>query len=292
MIVFLVLIVAIWFVSKKNEKIRFWKEKVIQQPFNYYLLIGLLIIGSFLGLYYTDRYGCIVTWEPFEIKNILFSAISLTLLLLSFFSKKRTIKRAFLLSELLFWILTLFLFKGGYVVGFIGTADPYISFYDTVTLALRLIILNSLLRTNINRVYLLICTIVIMSLKIYVFPIPYSFYVEERKYQIERENTINFLTLGEWIEIEDMTNKIRMNFLPENVVIYNLRGNDTLYFNHIYWGKQSVFLESWENSKHNFCTFEFKKNGNDTLTVNFRYRNENYKEENYKTQMTRKIGSR
>ena len=293
MIVLSVLIVIIWFVSKKNEKIRFLKEKVIQQPFNYYLLIGLLIIGSFFGLYYTDRYGCIATWEPFETKNILFSVISLTLLLLSFFSKKRTIKRAFILSELLFWILTLFLFKGGYVVGFFGTADPYISFYDTATLALRFIILDSLLRTNINQVFLLICTIIIMSLKIYVFPLPHSFYVAEREWQIITENTKNFLTKGEWIE-NNTTDKIRLIFYSESAVLYNFQGNDTLCFISVSWGNESVVLESWgDNTKIYFCEVKFKELEKDTLSVNFRYYQiENYKEENYDTQMIRKMDCR
>ena len=279
MITFLVLIAIVWFVSKNGEKIRFWKEKIIQQPFNYYLLIGLIIIGSFFGLYYTDRYGCIVTWEPFAIKNILFSVISLTLILLSYFSKKRTIKRAFILSELLFWILTLFLYKGGYVVGFIGTADPYISFYDTATLALRLIILNSLLRTNINQVYLLICTIIIMSLKIYVFPLPYSFYVEEREYYIESEKVKNYLTKGEWIENKDIAEKMRIVFFPYRAFFYNFQGQDYLSFNVNYGAKDHVFLDFW--------FLEFYEKGKDTININFRY-----KDGEYKTQMIRKMGSR
>ena len=181
MILFLILILLIWLISKKSEKVRFWQEKIIQQPLNYYLLLGLLVVGFIFRLDYTDRFGCFVSAEPiFELRNILFSAISTTLVLLSFFSKKRTIKLTFISLELLFWISKLFLFKGGYSVGIVNAADPIISLYDTTTLALRFFIINSLLKTNIRKLYILICTIIVISIKIYIFPLPYSFIVASR----------------------------------------------------------------------------------------------------------------
>jgi hypothetical protein len=284
MIIFLVLVAIIWIVSKKSEKIRFWKEKLIQQPFNYYLLIGLLVIGFIFRLDYSDRFGCIVFTEPiFEFKNILFSAISITLVLLSLFFQKRKVKLTLIFCELLFWIFKLSFFKGGYVVNYLGTADPIISLFDTTTLALRLFIINTLLKTSTNQVYILICTLIVMSMKIYFFPLPHSFYVAERKYQLESENTKNFLTKGEWIEIKDTTEKIRIVFLPESVIIYNLQNKDSLFFNNISWQIKRVFLEFWGNSKHDDCIFEYQENGKDTLNVYFRYN-----DEDYETQMTRK----
>ena len=287
MITFLILILIIWFISKKNEKIRFWKERIIKQPFNYYLLTCLLVIGFIFRLDYSDRFGCIRFAEPiFELKNVLFSATSIVLVLLSLFSRRRTIKFTFISFELLFWIAKLFSFKGGYVVNFLGTADPLISFYDTTTLALRVLIINSLLKVNVNQVYLLISTIIIMSIKIYLFPLPYYFYVEERKFQMESENTKKLLIKGEWIEDKNTIEKIRVIFFPEKTVVYNLQNKDSLSFNLIHWAKESVFLDSWGNSKHEFCVFEFQENGKDTLSVNFKYN-----DEDYKTQMIRKVGS-
>ena len=298
MIEFLILIFVIWLISKKSERVRYWKEKIIQQPFNYYLLIGLLIIGFFFRLDYSDRFGCIRSEEPvFEGKNILFSVTSMILVLLSFFSKKRAIKLTFISLELLFWIAKLFLFKGGYVVNYSGTADLYISLYDTATLTLRLFIIVSLLEMNIKHVYIFIFTTIIMSIKIYFFPLPYSFYVQERNFQTESENTKNFLTKGEWIENINTTEKIRVVFFPENAVVYNLKNKDSLYFNNIYWTKEYIFLEYWWNPEYEendmyaglnasdrVCIFDFQVNGEDTLNVNFRYN-----DEDYKTQMIRKI---
>lgn len=288
MITFLVLILVTWLISKKNEKVRFWIEKIIRQPFNYYFLIGLLIIGFIFRLDYSDRFGCIQFSEPiFEFKNILFSTISIILVLLSFFSKKRTIKLTFISFELLFWLVKLFLFKGGYVVNILGTADPLISLYDTATLALRFFIVNSLLKTNINKIYVLISTIIIMSIKIYIFPLPYSFYIEVRESQMKREKTRDLLMNSEWIENKDTMEKVRIIFYPENVVLYNLQNNDSLSFNLIYWLEESVFLESWGNSKHKICFFEFQEEGKDSLSVNIRYN-----DEDYKTKMIRKNACR
>lgn len=283
-IIFLLLIIIIWVILKLNKKIKFWTEKIIQRPLNYYLLIGLLIIGFLLNLDNSNRFGCIIGVEPiFELKNILFSTISITFVLLSFFAKKKTIKLMFISLELLFWILKLFLFKGGYAVGIIGTADIYISIYDFTTLILRLFIINSLLNMNINQVYVLICTIIIMFIKIYIYPLPYSFYVEKREFHEESENTKNYLTNGEWIENKNIIRKIKIIFNTNSAILYNLQNNDSLFFNQIYWSKEVVFLESLENSNLEFCNFEFQENGKDTLNVNF-----TYKDENYKTQMIRK----
>jgi hypothetical protein len=251
-------------------------------------LTGLIIIGFFFRLDYSDRFGCFIFDEPiFELKNVLFSAISTILILLSFFSKKRTIKITFISLELLFWIAKLFLFKGGYIVGYMAAADPLISFYDTAALALRVSIIISLLNVNIKQIYILIFTIIttisIMSIKIHIFPLHHSFYVQMRKSELESENTKNFLMKGEWVENNNTTEKIRVIFFPENAVIFNLQNNDSLFLNLGYCFKEYVFLESW-GDKHDVCVFEFQEKGKDTINVNFRYNNEDYK-----TQMIRKL---
>ena len=267
-----------------NKKIRLWEDRITQQPFNYYLLIGLLVIGVFFKLDYFDSgfEECI-----FEVRNILFSVTSIVLVLLSFFSKNRTAKLAFISLELLFWTAKLFLFKDGYL--FSGMAYPHISLYDTATLTLRLFIVKSLLKANIKQIYIFIITIIAMFVKIYIFPFPYSFYVQQEKLQLESENTKNFLTKGEWIENNNTTEKIRVVFFPENAIVFNLQNEDSLFFVSQFYTKEYVFLSFWEENqtKYNVCFFEFQKKGEDTLDVNFKYN-----DEDYKTQMIRIIGSR
>ena len=286
MITFLILILIIWLISKKSEKVRFWIEKITQQPLNYYLLLGLLVVGFIFRLDYTIRAGCLIhDGSVFELRNILFSSISITLVLLSLFSKKRTIKLIFISLELLFWVTKLFLFKGGYSVGIANMADPIISLYDTATLALRFFIINSLLKTNIRKPYILICTIIIISIKI-IFPTPYSRIVADRRAQIASEITQNFLR-GKWIENRDTADKIKIIFLPPEggAVIYNFRNQDSLIFYGIWFGRDLVMLDSWKK----IYIFEFQKSGKDTINVNFRlgFDGEIY----YSTQMIRKVDS-
>ena len=291
MIIFLILIAVIWLISKKSEKVRLWKEKIIRQPLNYYLLMGLLVVGFIFRLDYTaNSFGCFVFTEPvFELRNILFSATSITLVLLSFFSKKRAVKLTFISLELLFWVSKLFLFKGGYVVGFLNTADPLVSFYDTTVLTLRLFIVSSLLKVNIKQIYILICTIIVMSVKIFIFPLPYSFIVAEKRAQIASENTQNFLR-GKWIKNKkDTTDKIKIIFSPpESAIIYNFRNQYSVFFNSVSWTTERVLLiNCWTAKNRHFYIFDFQKIGKDTINVNFRltFGDDVY----HSTQMIRKI---
>ena len=164
MILFTILILIIFFSAKRVERIADWYKKTITEPYNYYSLLILLVIGFFGHLDYTDRWGCVIGGESiFDIKNILFSSISVTLILSSFLLRPRILKISIALIELAFWIFKLFYFKGGYVVSIAAVPDPIISFYDSLTLALRLFIITGLMRTNIKTIYILVCTLTIMA---------------------------------------------------------------------------------------------------------------------------------
>jgi len=288
MIIFLILIVTIWFFSKKNERFFLWKEKLIRQPFNYYLLIGLLIVGFFFRLDYSERYGDIVFPEPIlTTKNILFSFISLLLVLLSFFSKKRIIKLSLISLELLFWLFKLSFYKGGYLVGFVEGADPLISLYDTTTFVLRLFIMSSLMKIKISQIYILICTLIVMMLKIHIFPMPYSDIIKKRKWQMEDIRVRNYFFISEWIENSNAEKKVRIVFLPSKTIIYNLQNNDSLLFRPFYnvWAKGKTILRPYMYVGED-CIFEFIERGDNTINASFRY-----KGENYYTQMNRKNDS-
>ncbi|MCC5918636.1 MAG: hypothetical protein JJU02_15040 [Cryomorphaceae bacterium] len=152
MILFTILILIVYFASKRIDWISIWSHKIVMQPYNYLALLGLLILGFFAQLDYTDSWGCVIREEAiFSLKNILFSTISIIFILISFLFKPRNLKITFIVIELAFWIFKLFYFKGGYVVAIGGTPDPIISFYDTTTLALRLFILEELLNFKVKR---------------------------------------------------------------------------------------------------------------------------------------------
>ncbi|MFB6320799.1 hypothetical protein [Saccharicrinis sp. FJH54] len=201
MILFTILILIIFFSAKRVEWIANWYKKIITEPYNYYALLILLVIGFFGHLDYTDRWGCIVGGESiFDTKNILFSSISVTLILISFFLRLRILKVSLVLVELAFWIFKLFYFKGGYVVSIAAAPDPIISFYDSLTLALRLFIITGLIRTNIKSIYIIICTLTIMAIKVFGFPTQLSMIVEGEKSKQRAEITKKKL-IGDWTGI-------------------------------------------------------------------------------------------
>lgn len=198
MILFTILILIIFFSAKRVERIADWYKKTITEPYNYYSLLILLVIGFFGHLDYTDRWGCVIGGESiFDIKNILFSSISVTLILSSFLLRPRILKISIALIELAFWIFKLFYFKGGYVVSIAAVPDPIISFYDSLTLALRLFIITGLMRTNIKTIYILVCTLTIMAIKVFGFPTQMSMLVEEKK-SLERAQFTKEKLIGEW----------------------------------------------------------------------------------------------
>ena len=222
MIIFIILFIIILLASQSNKKMRFWLNKIIDQPYNYYILLGLLIIGFSLRFDYTERLGCIIGWEPFyDIKNILFSTISITFILLSLLSKQRNRKLIFISVELLSWIFKFFLFKGGYAVGIWGSDDLLISFYDTTSLALRLLIIRSLLKDKIRWIYCILGALIIICIKIYIFPLPYSFHINEKKSQEQKEKTSRFLQ-GKWIENSPIK-PLQIIIYSNHAVLYNYK---------------------------------------------------------------------
>jgi hypothetical protein len=201
MILFTILILIIFFSAKRVVWISDWYKRIITEPYSYYILLTLLVIGFFGQLDYTDRWGCIVGGESiFDTKNILFSSISVILILTSFIFNPRILKISLIVVELAFWIFKLFYFKGGYVVSIVAAPDPIISFYDSLTLAMRLFIITGLLRTNIKTIYILICTLTIMAIKVFGFPTQLSMIVEGEKSKQRAEFTKEKL-IGDWTGI-------------------------------------------------------------------------------------------
>ena len=251
MILFTLLILIIFFTAKRVVWISDWYKRIITQPYNYYALLGLLVFGFFTNLDYNDRWGCIVGGESiFDTKNILFSSISIILVASSFIIKSRILKLSFVLIEFVFWIAKLFYFKGGYVVSIAAAPDPIVSFYDSTALALRLFIITGLLKANIKIIYILICTLIIMAIKVFGFPTQLRMFAEEKKSLQRAELTKNEL-LGKWIGIYeyDSTSNNRtiqlfdsatMIFDTNTVTLIDFRNADSIQlfvdFNSEFWG--------------------------------------------------------
>ncbi len=171
MIPFTIFLVVIFIAIKQNAQVSEWYNRITTHPYNYILLICLLIIGFFAQLDYTERWGCVVGLEPiFGIKNILSTSISISLVIISFLSRNRKLKLILMLIELNYWIFKLIYFKGGYVTSIVAVPDSTISFYDSLALTLRLFIINGLLRQGFKTIYIVGSVLIIMAIKVFIFP--------------------------------------------------------------------------------------------------------------------------
>jgi hypothetical protein len=56
MILFTILILIIFFSAKRVVWISDWYKRIITEPYSYYILLTLLVIGFFGQLDYTDRW--------------------------------------------------------------------------------------------------------------------------------------------------------------------------------------------------------------------------------------------
>ena len=239
MILFLILVLIIFFSAKRVVWISDWNKKIISYPYNYLLLLGLLILGFFTRLDYTNRLGCITGSEPiFEFKNIVFSTISVSLILLSYLTRNKALKLSFVIAELLFWTFKLFYYKGGYVVSIAAAPDPLISFYDTTTLSLRLFIIFGLFRPGIKTKFVLITTLVIMAIKVFLFPTQLIMQVKEKE-SLKRSEQTKQKLFGSWIGIYEYdstymsktTHIVDSTFIEFNttsIILFNFKNVDSI----------------------------------------------------------------
>lgn len=279
MILFTILVLIIFFSSKRVDWISIWYKRIISLPYNYYTLLVLLVIGFLGQLDYTDRWGCFVGGESiFDTKNILFSSISIILILTSFFLRPRIFKMTVILIELAFWIFKLFYFKGGYVISIAAAPDPIISFYDSLTLAMRLFIISGLLRTNIKTIYILICTLIIIAIKVFGFPTQLSMIVGEKK-SLERAQFTKEKLIGEWTGIYEydstslnetiqLIDSVTLRFDTNKVTLLDFRNIDSIQlyvdFNSEFWGfMHEKKKDEWEN----YYDFGIRNISTDSLEI-------------------------
>jgi len=140
-----------------------------------FLLIWV-IFGFVTRLDYSNAWGCIIGLEPIlEPRNILFSTISFVLIFWAFKTENKKVRKSLLGIELVYWIAKLIIFKGGYVVGFGGTPNITIVFYDLVTIMARLFILSQILEIEQSKfVKIGIVALLVLGIKVSIFATPMS----------------------------------------------------------------------------------------------------------------------
>ncbi len=175
----IVLIILVGYrLLKKNDDSRIRLD--LENGFRFLLI--WIILGFLTRLDYSDRWGCVIGFEPIlEPKNIIFSTISFLLILIAFQIDKHKVKRVLCLTEFLYWIVKLMVFKGGYVVGYGGVPDATIVLYDLISIVSRLFVIQQVLNIERFKVKNIVITaVLIMAVKISIFITPMNMIYEER----------------------------------------------------------------------------------------------------------------
>lgn len=162
------------------------------------ILLSSILIGYITDLDNTDRWGCIITFNPFSFQSIAGAILSFGLIYWAYKSSNRRLKKYICLTETFFWISKLIIFKGGYVSGFGGTPDFLVVTYDLMSIAIRIALIFILFEIiNLRFIKLVTISLVLIFIKINTFSTPLWMVYEENKNLKYVQQKIENLK-GEW----------------------------------------------------------------------------------------------
>ena len=137
-------------------------------------LLGIIVIGSIVGIENSQALGCVTGLEMISLGNLIFLTISSMLIIRAIQTSDSKILYKLLILETIIWIAKYLFYKGGYATGFGGTGNPTNVIYDFIAIGLRLWILLSI--SNHQKLKLITAisvSIFFVVLKIYVFAFPW-----------------------------------------------------------------------------------------------------------------------
>jgi hypothetical protein len=135
-----------------------------------FLLIIWIVIGFFKNWDYSDQWGCFVHHEPvFRELNIILSGISLVFIVATLLFRNKKVKVFLHVTETIYWIGKLIVFKGGYATGIAGAPDDMIVLYDFIAILLRGLVLRNLV-ISIRTILITLFAFILMIIKIFFFP--------------------------------------------------------------------------------------------------------------------------
>lgn len=137
-------------------------------------LIGMVIIGSILGIENSQAFGCVVGLDMLTFSNLFWMLFSVVILYLAMKSRDVQTTKFLILVELVVWILKLFFYKGGYITGFAGGPDDLIMLYDFMAISLRgWILLKLAFRLNFSWLVSVLGAASVVAIKVYFFALPF-----------------------------------------------------------------------------------------------------------------------
>lgn len=197
------------------------------------MLLAFAVLGFLSTLENSTMAGCVFFGESiFSLESIVLSSISITLILIILKSKNKHWQQIAFISEFVLWVLKLFFFKGGYMVGFEGTPAPLMVVYDATSIAIRLLLLNYLFQSiNLDVVKILVISTMMVGCKIMFFKYPLYSQLEDHYSQQKTEEIRNDI-IGDWsgtvltiTEKEEVKKLIRNDTIGDRIIIVPIENN-------------------------------------------------------------------
>lgn len=162
-------------------------------------LIGMVIVGSVIGIENSQSFGCVIGLEMLSISNLFFLIISSTLLFFALKSNSQKRVSALIAIEFSIWILKYLIYKGGYITGYGGTPNPINVTYDFIAITLRFLLLFKIV-SQIKRkwIYAILISVIMVTVKVNLFALPWF---TKKLWEIEDKNADKQRTeiIGEYI---------------------------------------------------------------------------------------------
>lgn len=164
----LLVILGTGFFLFKVNKIEKFKRIFISQKILFAFLILWTLFGFFSQQDFIENCGCFVySRDIFSPGYVIFSSITLTILLIGVFTKNKTFRIVLVSIELTYWIFKLFILKSGYIGGLGLMVFKYYDFYGLLG---RLLLLNSLLGRKLRAQVMSLVAGVLIIIKMLVIP--------------------------------------------------------------------------------------------------------------------------
>lgn len=187
----------------------------------------MVVIGSIVGIENSQAFGCVTGLEMISLGNLVFLIISSILLYRAIKTSDSKILYKLLILETIIWIAKYLFYKGGYVTGFGGTANPTNVVYDFIAIGFRLWIILSI--SNYHKFKLItsvLVSVLFVVLKIYVFAFPWfsrtMWELEDKRTEKQRieilgnyTGTINQISNNEKRPIELRIDSNQMSIINE-----------------------------------------------------------------------------
>ncbi len=235
-------------------------NKLKEFKFTNSILLIWILLGFLTRLDFNQMWGCVINFgKVLDYKNIGFLTFSFALILTARFRKNKRTINLLLTIEFGVWLFRYIYYKGGYATGLAGRYPlEIVVLYDSIAITLRLISLKSNNRLlQFRTSWILAISIMLISIKIFIFSMPHDLFWETKRIQKKTESTKSMLT-GNW------TGTVKYDSIwLDTIAIYRLDTISDEIKNRFEFGADRTRIDS----THKFAFKEMSKTITDMASI-------------------------